>query len=174
MCTPIFALFLGMAGTMAGAQSQAQGQQQAAESRATEYRYQAEVDQNNKEVEEWKASDAIARGKVEEDVHRIKVSQLKGRQRAVIAAQGREVDSGSALDILGDTAELGELDALTIRSNAEREEYEHNVRASNLGANKEMKLLAANNAIKAGNIAARTSLLQGVGSVASKWYDYTN
>ena len=168
MCSPIFGMLFGLAGAM----SQARGQEQAAESRASEYRYQAEVDENNRKVSLWKAEDAIARGKVEEAVHRTKVSQLKGRQRAVLAASGVVVDSGSALDILGDTAELGELNALTIRSNAEREEYEHKVRASNLGADKEMKLLSANNAITAGKIAARTSLLQGVGSVASKWYDY--
>ncbi len=81
--------------------------------------------------------------------------------------------SGSALDILGDTAALGELDALTIRSNAERESYEQRVVASNLKANAGMKRMGADNAIIAGKIGARTSLLTGAGSVASKWQNYS-
>ena len=169
MCTPAIGMLLNFAGAM----SQARGQRQAAQARADQYRYQAQVDENNRKVELWKAEDAIARGKKEESVHRTKVSQLKGRQRSVLAASGVVVDEGSALDILQDTAMLGELDALTIRSNAEREEYEHKVRASNIGADKEMKLLAANNAIRAGKTAAMTSLLQGAGSMATKWYDYS-
>jgi len=160
--------------SFAGAMSQARGQRQAAAARAEQYRYQAKVDENNRKVSLWKAQDAIARGKKEEAIHRTKVSQLKGRQRSVLAASGVVVDQGSALDILQDTAMLGELDALTIRSNAEREEYEHKVRASNIGANKQMNLLAASNAIRAGKTASMTSLLQGAGSMATKWYDYKN
>jgi len=169
MCTPAIGMLLNFVGAMA----QAKGQRDAAQARADQYRYQAQVDENNRKVELWKAEDAIARGKKEEAIHRTKVSQLKGRQRSVLAASGVVVDEGSALDILEDTAMLGELDALTIRSNAEREEYEHKVRASNIDANKQMNLLAASNAIRAGKTASMTSLLQGAGSMATKWYDYS-
>jgi len=169
MCTPM----LGMLFNFAGAMAQAQGQKHAAASKAAEYEYQAKIDDNNTKVALWKAQDAKARGAKEEAAHRVKVAALKGRQRSALAASGVEVGSGSALDILADTAALGELDALTIRSNAEREAYEHKVDASNLTANAGMKRMGAKNAIIAGNISAKTSLLSGAGSVASKWYDYS-
>lgn len=168
MCTPMIGMLLNFAGAMAGAA----GQRQAAEAKAQEMEYQAQVDENNRKVAEWKAADARARGAKEEAALRVKVAALKGRQRSALAASGVEVGSGSALDILGDTAALGELDALTIRSNAEREEYEQKVVASNLSANAGLKRMGANNARIAGKMNARTSLLQGAGSVASKWYDY--
>jgi hypothetical protein len=157
----------------AGAMAQAKGQRHAAESKAAEYEYQAKIDENNRNVALWKSADAKARGQKEEAALRVKVAALKGRQRSALAASGVEVGSGSALDILGDTAALGELDALTIRSNAERESYEQDVVASNLQANAGMKRMGAQNSRIAGKIGAQTSLLTGAGSVASKWQNYS-
>jgi hypothetical protein len=169
MCTPMIGMLLNFAGAMA----QAKGQRHAAESKAAEYEYQAKIDENNRNVALWKSADAKARGQKEEAALRVKVAALKGRQRSALAASGVEVGSGSALDILGDTAALGELDALTIRSNAERESYEQDVVASNLQANAGMKRMGAQNSRIAGKIGAQTSLLTGAGNVASKWYDYS-
>ena len=164
---------IGMLLNFAGAMAQAQGQRHAAESKAAEYEYQAKIDENNRNVALWKSADAKARGQKEEAALRVKVAALKGRQRSALAASGVEVGSGSALDILGDTAALGELDALTIRSNAERESYEQDVVASNLQANAGMKRMGAQNSRIAGKIGAQTSLLTGAGSVASKWQNYS-
>ena len=169
MCTPM----LGMMLNMAGAISQARGQRQAAAAKASEYEYQAKIDDNNRKVALWKAQDAQDRGAKEEASLRTKVAALKGRQKSALAASGVVLGDGSALDILGDTAALGELDALTIRSNSEREAYEQKVNASNLAANASMKRMGADNAIIAGRIGARTSLLSGAGSIASKWQSYS-
>jgi len=163
---------LGMMLQGLGAMAQAQGQRHAARAKADEYRYQAQVDDNNRKVALWKAQDAKDRGAKEEAAFRTKVAQLKGRQKSALAASGVEIGDGSALDILGDTAALGELDALTIRSNAEREAYEQKVNASNLAANASMKRMGANNAIIAGKIGSMTSLLSGASSIASKWQSY--
>jgi len=164
MCSPsIFFSALGAVVSFAGARAQGKAEQQ-------RYDYQAKVDANNKKVSEWKAQDAIARGDIKEKQHRLKVSQLKGRQNAVISAGGIEVADGSALDILADTAWMGELDALTIRSNSEREAYDYRVQASNQGAQSQLNTMAGQNAATAGNYNAMTSLLSGAGSVADKWY----
>ena len=66
MCTPM----LGMMLNFAGAMSQAAGQRHAAEAKAAEYRYQAQVDDNNRKVAEWKAADAKVEGasqRIQED-----------------------------------------------------------------------------------------------------------
>ena len=170
MCTPILA---GLMLQGLGAIAQARGQRQAAAAKANEYEYQAKIDDNNRKVALWKAQDAQDRGAKEEAALRVKVAQLKGRQKSALAASGVEIGDGSALDILGDTAALGELDALTIRSNAEREAYEQKVNASNLAANAGMKRMGAGNAIIAGRIGSMTSLLTGAGSIASQWANYS-
>jgi hypothetical protein len=75
------------------------------------------------------ARDAEARGAAEEMRFRQRVSTVKGAQRAQLAASGVVLDQGSALDVLSDTAAYGELDALNIRADAQREALELRSRA---------------------------------------------
>jgi len=163
---------ISLAMTAASTYMQYQGQKANAIAQQQQYDYQAKVNDNNRQIAEWQAQDAVDRGSVKEKQHRIKVAQLKGRQRSVLAASGVEVDDGSALDVIGDTAELGELDALTIKSNAEREAYDYKVAAMNQGAQAGINRVSGQNALTAGNYGATTSLLSGAGSIASKWYTY--
>ncbi|MEK9754489.1 MAG: hypothetical protein VW338_14945 [Rhodospirillaceae bacterium] len=134
--------------------------------------YQAQVARNNKIVADRQAADALERGKVSELNYRREVSRLAGRQKAVLAGNGVVVDQGSALDILGDTAELGELDALTIRSNAEREAYGYRVQGNNFEADARLAQARGSAAASAGTFGAITGLLSGAGSVANKWYGF--
>jgi len=159
--------------TLASTGMQMYGQYQQGKAQQAQYDYQAQVNDNNRKIAEWQAQDAIDRGEIEEKQHRIKVSQLAGRQRSVLASNNVEVDSGSALDVLGDTAELGELDALTIRSNAEREAYGYRVSAMNQGAEAGLNRTAGANARVSGNYGTMTSLLSGGNTLADKWYKWT-
>jgi hypothetical protein len=93
--------------------------------------YQAAVSRNNAQIAEWQAQDAIKRGQEEEDQHRRKVSQVIGAQRAGFGASGFDLGDATTIDILGDTAAMGEYDALTIRSNAAREAWGYRVQGSN-------------------------------------------
>lgn len=90
------------------------------------------------EAAEARAQDAEKRGETEEQIHRRKIRQLMGRQRAILAAQGQDISGDSGLDILIDTAELSEIDAIIIRNNAaleswgyRAESYDQRVRAYN-------------------------------------------
>lgn len=85
-------------------------------------RYQAKVSDMNARLADKAAKDALERGALEEQKQRQKTAQLLGAQQAGMAANGVDITFGSPLDLLVDTATLGELDALTIRSNAYREE----------------------------------------------------
>jgi hypothetical protein len=108
-----------------------------------------------------------------------KVRQLGGQQKAVLAANGVLVESGTALDITAETAEVGQLDALTIRANAEREalgfeqqSVNFQAQAGQSTAQANLSTLAGANAASAGTGRAFSSLLTGAGSVASKWYNF--
>lgn len=85
----------------------------------------------NAGIADAQATDALARGREDEDRFRTEARRIRGSQRSALAASGVEVDSGSALDVQADAASLGELDALTIRHNAEREAWGFRVDAEN-------------------------------------------
>lgn len=77
----------------------------------------------NASIATHQADDAILRGATEERRLRVGVGSLIGSQRAAFAAQGIEVGSGTAADVQASTAQQGEEDALTIRTNAMMEAW---------------------------------------------------
>jgi len=90
---------------------------------------EAQRDEFNAGVADLQAGDAITRGQDEESRFRTQVRGLIGTQRAGFAGQGVDVGSGSAADVQADSAYLGELDAQTIRANAQREAWGYQVEA---------------------------------------------
>lgn len=148
----------------------AYGQVQAGKAAKANAEYQAGIARNNAIAAKYQADDIRKRGDEAADVHRQKVQQMLGRQRAVMSANGGDIGSGSNLDILGDTAASGELDALTIRNNAEREAWGVEVQGSNFSAQAGLLQAQGAQAQAAGNWGAGTSLLAGAGSFASSWY----
>jgi hypothetical protein len=100
------------------------------------------------------AQDAKARGIIEADQQRVQTQQAIGTQRAAMAGSGGVVDEGSNAIIQQDTAQIGELDALTISNNAAREAYGFQVQAQD-------NLRTAKNVQKQGDKAPLMSMLGG-------------
>ncbi len=141
MAFGLTALALTLAGVGAGVQAigtyragRAQGRAAeeagAAERRAAES--SAALADYNAAVADIQARDATQRGTEEESKFRQGVDVLIGSQRAGFAAAGVDVGFGSAVDVQADAALLGELDALTIRTNAAREAWGYKVEATDL------------------------------------------
>lgn len=107
------------------AKKQGTAQQEAANS-------QADLSDYNAAVEDLRADDAIARGAEEEQRFRTRVRAAIGAQRVGFAAGNIDVGIGSAVDVQADAAYLGELDALTIRTNAAREAWGYEVAGEDL------------------------------------------
>lgn len=109
MCTGLELLFLGGTALSGyGAIQQGKTAQAVAESQA--------------QLGEIAAQDALAVGSQNEARYRRDVAQVAGAQKAAFGARN-VASSGTALDLLADTAGIGEEDALTIRNNAAREAY---------------------------------------------------
>lgn len=89
----------------------------------------AATGETNRRLSEAQASDALLRGTIEESRYRRQIAQVAGQQKADFGARNVAV-SGTALDILADTAQVGEEDALTIRNNAAREAWGYRNQAS--------------------------------------------
>ena len=139
MCELVSAMMMGVsaATTLVGAAQQSQQAQQAAAAQASrawqgayQTAFQAAQARNAAVVSEYNAQDAERRGAVEEERQRRKTSLLLGTLQARFAAQGSDL-SGSPLDLLGDTAAIGEQDALATRYQAAREAWNQRIQAAN-------------------------------------------
>ncbi len=111
----------------------------------------------NAALKDQAAQETINAGDTSADWQRVRTGQAVGTQRSVQAANGIDVNSGSAAQLQDDTAMLGELDALTIQNNAAREAYGYKVQA------KQDRLNATQVTTNAGN-KATGSILGGLGS----------
>lgn len=105
------------------------GQQQQAQAQATQSNYLAQVARNNQLAAQRNATLALQQGEADAQKSQLKTAQTIGSQRAALAAQGGDVDSGSPLDIVGDTARAGYSDTATIRNNAALKAYNYNLQA---------------------------------------------
>lgn len=135
-------------------------------------KYQAAVAKNNSIIAEQKAVDAEERGGIAERQQRLRTSQAISAARANAAARGVLVDSGSALGISQDIAEMGELDALTIRSNTAREAQAHRQMRTDFESQQALLKASGDTAQQRAGFEATGSLLSGATSVASKWYAF--
>jgi hypothetical protein len=94
------------------------GQAQRAQADAAQASYMAQVARNNQALAEINARHAEDQGAAAAARQQLQTAQLIGRQRSALAAQGGDVNSGSDLDLLGDTARAGAADTATTRNDA--------------------------------------------------------
>lgn len=126
---------------------------------------QAAQAKENAKAANVQAQNAVLTGQVEEDRRRQQTRAMLARQRTAIAANNVDMSSGSAADILGDTAAIGEQDALMIRANAAREAWGYKVDANNSMNQGRMAKAAAKNQ-------ATGTYLTTAANVAGSAYDY--
>lgn len=101
-------------------------------------KFNADVANQNAKLNEAAADDSINRGNAGAAKQRSRARQLAGTQAATMSANGVDLGAGGALDIFGDTAAMGELDALTVMNNASREAYGYKLQAANDRLNAKM------------------------------------
>lgn len=175
MCVPSLMPSAGTLGSLstglqiAGAVSGVLGSYSSSKATKQAYEYQAKVNENNAKIAEWQAADAITRGQKSEQQLRLKAAQLKGSQRAGMAARGVSLDEGSPLSILQDTEYMTENDALTVRDNASKEAWAYRNQGANYSSDAAMlsARAKAENPLKA----AGGSLLTNASTVAASWYN---
>lgn len=155
-----------------GTGMQVLGQVQQANAQAGQANYMAQVARRNQMLMEENARRAEEQGRVAEETQRLKTASLIGSQRAALASQGGDVNSGSPLDIQTDTARAGEFDALTIRHNSTLQAYGFRLQGVGAGASAGNYEIAAANATSSLPFGIGSSLLGGASSIAGKWADW--
>lgn len=119
----------------------------------------------NKKLAEIDAKDAVERG--EEQVKDLKsqAAQVQGSQKAALAAQGIDIDVGTAVGIADQTQKQVETDVARVRNNAWREAWGFKIEASNLGTQARQTGIAASNqassTILAGGLNAAGTIVGG-------------
>jgi len=164
--------YASIAASVAGAGISMYGQYQAGQAAKAQGAYQAAVLRNNQIIAGRAAEDARLRGEEASKRKAMETKQLIGRQRAALAGNGVVVDQDSALEITGDTAEMGKWDELTIRSNAEREALGYEAQGMNAGAEAGLALARGQSASSAATLGMAGTFLTGAGTVAGRWYDF--
>lgn len=136
--------------------------------------YAEDVGKRNAEIGRRQADQERNIGNIDEERHLRKVRQLLGAQRAQQAANGLDINSGSALDLQAETAGFGAADATTIRANSLRRAWGLEVGAANdLNAGRAEAAAARNAAtgtlITTGaSMAGQFSQLSGNGAFGSR------
>lgn len=166
MCGVEALLITAITATVAAGGLTAYGQIQQGKAASAAATYQAAVDRNNAVIAKHQADDAIKRGEIKEKQHRQLIAQMIGDQTAAFAANNVALDEGSPLDVIADTAMIGELEALTIRYNAEREAQGFLQQEQNLQAQSNLRLLEAENA-RTGSLLAAGGTVLGTAASAS-------
>lgn len=154
--------FMQAGASMGGAMTQSQALE-------AQGKYQKQQAETNARLAEMQAEDSIKRGDKAAGRYKASVSQAIGKQRAALAAQGIDVNSGSASEVQAETARIGTEDVMTIKNNAWREAWGFKVSALNSRSEGAMAELAGKNA-------ADATLLSGglaaLGHVAKGGYEF--
>lgn len=121
----------------------------------------------NAQLSDIQATDAIERGDKAAVEIKNAAQQVVGSQRAAFAANGVEVDSGSAAEIQDDTGRMAVQDAITERNNAAREAWGYKVQSANIRTQGNQALAAskfqAGSTLLTGGLNAAANFASGIG-----------
>lgn len=121
-------------------------------------KYNAAVDVQNAKLANVQAANANAQGSYAADQARIRGNLMRGQQIAALAANNVDVTTGSAADILGDTAMVTAANERQARINAAQRAYGFQVQSMN-------DMGAAQFAKWQGKTQQTGTLIKGIGSM---------
>ncbi len=148
-----------------GSLEQGQAQAEAA-------KYNANIEKQNAAISLQNANIAGQAGEAQAAKQEMRTRAEVGAIKANQAAAGIDVNQGSAVDVRSSASELGQLDAMTIRSNAARQAYGYRNQAASETAASTLSDYTAKNASTAGAIGAASTFLGGAAQAGSNWMKY--
>ncbi|GEM_PF-2628995 len=128
-----------------------------------ESKYQQALAHNNQILAERQAAEERRIGQLEANKRRVQTDIEKSRQRNALASMGVDTSSGTALDILQDTAEAGEIEARDVLRNAQMRAYNQDLRANSFESSAAYQKRRGQNAFGQDLINGGTTILTGFG-----------
>lgn len=130
--------------------------------------FQADMARINAEIAEQSAQQTLLTGQRQHGASRLRYGQLKGAQRAALAANGVDLGEGSAAEVQASSELLAEIDANQITANAVQAAWGYRTQGTNY-ENKARMDEATAAGINPG-LNAASSLVTNAGQVAGNWY----
>lgn len=159
---------IALGSSVMGMASGAMGSYYGAKSQKSALAFQASMADTNARIAELGAQSALAAGHQQIAAQTMRAGQVKGAQRAAMAANGIDLGVGSAGEVQASTEILKEIDKNTLQANAIRSAWGYRTEAVN-AKNKSLMSRASASGISPGG-AAMTSLIGSAASVAKSWY----
>ena len=141
---------------------------------AASYKYQSGVAAVNQKIALQNAEFSRAVGESKAESSGIKTAQQVGQTKATQGASGFRAEEGSGGKVVESEQMIGAAEQDTIRSNAARAAYGHEVEAINFGAQSKLYSMASTNSKISGTINATSSFLGGASSTSDKWMQYNS
>lgn len=159
---------LALIGQIGGGLTSTIGSYYSAAAQKTALQGQAVTADINARIAELGAQSALAQGQQQVAALTLQAGQLKGRQRASLAANGVDLGTGSAAEIQASTEVMKDIDVNTATENAVRTAWGYRTQAMNY-QNEALTKRATAGAINPFAQAGGT-LLSSASSVAGTWY----
>lgn len=131
--------------------------------------YQSQVASNNATIAQNNAKYAMEAGQVKAEPASLKAAQQGGAVKASQAANGVDVNSGSAVDVQTSERERGNLDTQTTLANADLQAYGYRTQATNYEAQSQLDNAQAEQAPIGAALSATGGLLSSASSTGFKW-----
>jgi hypothetical protein len=163
---------VGLATTVAATGASAYGQMQKGQADAAQASYQSGVARRNQMLAQQNADRATQQGEVDAQNQGLKTRQIMGGQKASLAAQGGDIDSGSPANIIGDTAMAGYSDQEGLRYNAAMKAYAYQVQGAGAGASADNLQRASTASTDSLPFGVGSTILGGAAKGAGQWYSY--
>jgi hypothetical protein len=136
--------------------------------------YQAAVANNNEIVAKQNAVHAEQAGEVAAESQSLKGAAELGKVKVAQAANGIDVNSGSALDVQEGERETNQLDTETVFQNNIMQAYGYRVNAENFQSEAQLDTAKADEAVPASVLSATGGLLSSASSIGGKWSGSAN
>lgn len=141
-----------------------------AQAMSNNLKFQADMARINAGIAETNAQATLLAGQRAQQNVRLRTARLKSAQRVGMAANGIDLGSDSAVNVLTTTDVMGEIDANTVEANAVRAAFGYRTQGVN-----DMNMARLSSAV-ADNISpfgsGVSSLIGSAGKVADGWYRY--
>lgn len=135
-------------------------------------KYQAQVAANNAQIADQNAKMATQKGEIQAQQQGLKNRAEMGAIISSMAANDVDVNTGSAGNVRSSADLIGMSDVNQIRQNAAIENYGYRSQKMSYQAQNALDTASGNQAEKAGDIGAITSLLGGAGRAAGMTYSW--
>ena len=169
---PASLAIIGLVTSVVGGATGGVGKILEGQSSASAAKYEANLYTQKAAVEGREATIAGMSGSEQAAMSSQKTKATVGALKTNEAAGNISVNSGSAVDVRASAQSLGELDALTIRSNAAREAYGHLLAKSSDTAESQLKRAEASNDLVSGDLSGVSTFLGSAGNAAVNFANF--